>query len=613
MRRFRAIVQTLKEPEDKELLWIKNDSIYYYDSGQWKPLKQAETTQSLSNLSVEVKYQDLVSLRDAKSLIPGFHYRITDYVCTTTQTGTAATDSVQNRFDIIVEATSKGTLSDEASLIANQSNNSRVHLYFESFKVKYALDNNPSRFGWADQTDGKGVIYYMQDANGNEAPYDFKHIVFQRYKGQGGFGTSLASALGISKLTEGRLFPRDFPIRQFDSFTGVIYATLANPLWFYTFHLGEGLTDQELTDETINRECSFSPFINNNRIEPTVNSIRCLPELNDIVIHCIDNRNMRCQCNIFHSGCSSITLPGNSAGSIFESDTNNIVIGGTLTNSTFKRGCNTIIVFDTVNASAFGSQSEIQLYTSIYYSTIGDGAAMIAQATLGVHNSPAMSQSIIGPICSNIKLLGDLDSCKIGAEATNITFTGSSNSVVIGEGSSNITCEDVFSSDIQNSNRITLSRCQSVTVRNADVVSITGSGYLTISNCNNITANPCKYIDLEGSKDISLVDVQMSSVVHSNAISISTAENVHVEYSDGVTMGSDQSYNKIRVLNANNLSLQQFAPSATIQNLVILGWNGEEQGSELKLKDTGFVESCPYCQICLSEDSIVPLSSIRHT
>ena len=52
----------------------------------------------------------------------------------------------------------------------------------ESWEIKYCLDNDTSRFLWADTTSGKGVIYYMKDEFYNECYYDFKNIKFKRYK-----------------------------------------------------------------------------------------------------------------------------------------------------------------------------------------------------------------------------------------------------------------------------------------------------------------------------------------------------------------------------------------------------------------------------------------------
>ena len=59
-----------------------------------------------------VTYSELKTLRNNSELIPGMFYRITDYVCTTSQADTRAMD---NKFDIIVQALSTSTLSENAS------------------------------------------------------------------------------------------------------------------------------------------------------------------------------------------------------------------------------------------------------------------------------------------------------------------------------------------------------------------------------------------------------------------------------------------------------------------------------------------------------------------
>lgn len=52
----------------------------------------------------------------------------------------------------------------------------------ESWEIKYCLDNDKTRFQWADEVSGKGVVWYMKDEFGNEAFYDFKNVQFKRYK-----------------------------------------------------------------------------------------------------------------------------------------------------------------------------------------------------------------------------------------------------------------------------------------------------------------------------------------------------------------------------------------------------------------------------------------------
>ena len=49
------------------------------------------------------------------------------------------------------------------------------------WQIWYSLDNDTERFAWADEANGKGVIYRMIDEWNNDVPYDFKNIQFKRY------------------------------------------------------------------------------------------------------------------------------------------------------------------------------------------------------------------------------------------------------------------------------------------------------------------------------------------------------------------------------------------------------------------------------------------------
>ena len=59
---------------------------------------------------VKVTWQELKNLRDTNKLIPGAHYRITDYITTTKQTDT---NSAGHQFDVIVLALSENKLAEE--------------------------------------------------------------------------------------------------------------------------------------------------------------------------------------------------------------------------------------------------------------------------------------------------------------------------------------------------------------------------------------------------------------------------------------------------------------------------------------------------------------------
>ena len=126
----------------------------------------------------EITYSELVSLRDDGELVPGVIYRITDYVTTTTQDNT---QSAEHAFDILVMADSETTLDENAKAVQHSGDTYFSTSNLNSWELKYCLDNDDTRFAWADTENGKGVIYYMKDEWGNECPYDFKNIQFKRW------------------------------------------------------------------------------------------------------------------------------------------------------------------------------------------------------------------------------------------------------------------------------------------------------------------------------------------------------------------------------------------------------------------------------------------------
>lgn len=50
--------------------------------------------------------------------------------------------------------------------------------HLEAWKIWYSLDNDVDRFSWANEENGRGVIYRMIDSNNNDCPYDFVSIRF---------------------------------------------------------------------------------------------------------------------------------------------------------------------------------------------------------------------------------------------------------------------------------------------------------------------------------------------------------------------------------------------------------------------------------------------------
>ena len=70
-----------------------------------------EVYEHCDNKTINIAYDELISLRDSANLKPGQQYRIIDYVTTTKQENT---QSARHQFDIIVTADSTNTLNEEA-------------------------------------------------------------------------------------------------------------------------------------------------------------------------------------------------------------------------------------------------------------------------------------------------------------------------------------------------------------------------------------------------------------------------------------------------------------------------------------------------------------------
>lgn len=131
-----------------------------------------------AQLAVAITYADLKALRQAGNLVPGTWYRITDYVCTTTQDNT---QSAEHAFDVIVRADDTSHLNENAFAAHHEGDEYFANCKLEAWELKYCLDNDTNRFAWADDENGTGVIFYMKDEWNNECPYDFKNIMFKRW------------------------------------------------------------------------------------------------------------------------------------------------------------------------------------------------------------------------------------------------------------------------------------------------------------------------------------------------------------------------------------------------------------------------------------------------
>ena len=202
---------------DYKLAWPevadKIDAIAYVSDVNYL---QDNLQDQIDNLVFEpmtfVTYSELKQLRDNSELIPGQFYRITDYVCTTAQENTRAMD---HQFDIIVQALSENTLSENASADYHEGDNyfrpssniasTVIPYYFIMIDVEGTTSEdggdyftNKDRFvesGYLENNEGKvvPVLYktgndYSDDEVDYDDPYfylgkiEYEGVVYDRWR-----------------------------------------------------------------------------------------------------------------------------------------------------------------------------------------------------------------------------------------------------------------------------------------------------------------------------------------------------------------------------------------------------------------------------------------------
>jgi hypothetical protein len=255
-----------------------------------------------------------------------------------------------------------------------------VPVNMNAWELKYCLDNDKDLFDWAE-TEGKGVIYYLKDEFGNEAPYDFKNAMFQRYQ------VSTVSNAVLNGLRNMYLYQDGYYALTRNS----------NSKYWYTFASSDGTTDGSLFGE-----CTYNvinPYI---YLSPKGKNIR---GINNIVLQ---NANR----NSLGHNCFDITILSSADGNIFEGSSNDIC-GTSFARSTFRDNARMITLYSTAR--------------SIY----------------GVGVQSIMGQNVdgceCGIACSNINFGTFNSSLKLGSSCSSITFGQWCYSVDVQNGSTNLT------------------------------------------------------------------------------------------------------------------------------------------------------------------------------
>lgn len=256
-----------------------------------------------------------------------------------------------------------------------------VPVNMNAWELKYCLDNDKDLFDWAE-TDGKGVIYWLKDEFGNEAPYDFKNAMFRRYQVTAVSNTVLNGLRGLYLYQDGNY-----------ALTGG-----GGSKWWYTFADFAGNGDGSLFGE-----CTYNVIMPYIYLSPKGKNIR---GINDIVLQ---NANR----NTLQHNCRNISILGSASDNVFRCCFN--ICGLSIVNSDMGVGCYGITAHVLQKAKFADGCRQIMGYSSDA-SEIGSGSGNI---NLG-SNSVSLR---LGASCNNIT---------IGQWCYNLDIGGGSNTITLG-------------------------------------------------------------------------------------------------------------------------------------------------------------------------------------
>ena len=377
-----------------------------------------------------VTHAELVALRDNGELVPGQRYRITDYTCTTKQ---PETHSAGHVFDIIVTADDVSTLNENARAVKHTGDTYFSGSKLSTWKLKYCLDNDITRFAWADTESGKGVIYYLEDEFGNLAEYDFKNIQFKRYRAT--IKEEYEGILGDSKF----MFLQDNDEGWYDINDSVFELDTDDYIWCYTFHdIVNGNKDGSLNHfdgEAYNPRGVFKNSIPCNRISVSYDEVLYTSLYLSNIVHyvtlptgddydtegiwtCGNEFGIECQNLTFSKKCRNSKFIGSIRNTTFGGNIENTTFGGYIWGTTFGGGIYYATFGGYINGATFGGEIRNTTFGGyIYEATFG---GYIERATFGGH----IDGATFGGDIWDTTFGGDIGNTTFGGYIGNTTFGG---------------------------------------------------------------------------------------------------------------------------------------------------------------------------------------------
>ena len=255
-----------------------------------------------------------------------------------------------------------------------------VPVNMNAWELKYCLDNDKKLFNWAE-TDGKGVIYYLKDEFGNEAPYDFKNVLFRRKN------ITRVSSNDLSIFTQGE-----------NSHLGLLsnYGITCgdNNYYYYTF------------DTPFNAGNDSSLFGDSayNTIKPYILEGQRL--INNIVLGIANN-------NTIGSNCYDLTLWGTvGENNLTYNCSNLLVVGLSQTIMTYVRST----TFFSLGSTTFGSGCFDNIGSMLTNSEIGDSCNNnnFGTGNIGIKMGNGCTNNTFGTFNYNNTFKSGVANCNLG-------------------------------------------------------------------------------------------------------------------------------------------------------------------------------------------------------
>lgn len=333
--------------------------------------------QLYNNTFIEITYLDLVNLKKNNKLIPGYKYKIIDYVTKVASIPDIELTSVEHPFDIIVIADSINTLNENAFACVKQGDDYFINNDLQSWKLKYCIDNDKTKFTWVKDTIDEGAVFnntiYTRDQSLDKIINNIKYYAFINkssqiyskvlkptssdtvflYSNDYYYGEEMFMNGSFSEYHEKQIGSRGIIYYMQDEFGNEASYDFKNILINSKYTFGDTIDDTILGNSRHNK-------INN------IYDSQGVLTINNIIL------GNSCSYNTFESNCKNITLGNSCQYNSFDFECSNISLGFNSNKNVFGKNCSDM-TFGTSLSNKFGNLCrENKLGNNCNYNTFLD-------------------------------------------------------------------------------------------------------------------------------------------------------------------------------------------------------------------------------------------------